>query len=141
MPIKYDVFRDGHFIHAVGTGVITAKDFVDYEIAHPMDKRVKEPLNELIEIQPGATMELSKKDISEIIDKRKTIKGLPTLHKCAIVVPYVDSHSWDLARYYEGMAELHYPKSVIVFGNMQTARIWLGVEDKSPEEQVFMSQQ
>jgi hypothetical protein len=138
MPIKYDVFRNGHFIHAVASGVMTGAEFIEFEVAHPTDERVKAPLYELFEIQDGATVQLSKEDIEKVLKMRKEIETLPTPHKCAIVISYVDSHAWDLAKYYEGMVTLHYPESVIVFGDIRTARIWLGVEDVSKEERVIV---
>ena len=39
-----------------------------------------------------------------------------------------DFHAWDLAKFYEGMFRLHYPEVVIVFADVVTARIWLGME-------------
>jgi hypothetical protein len=41
MPITYSVYREGHFIHAIAESPLTAKKFVDYEVAHSIDKRIK----------------------------------------------------------------------------------------------------
>ncbi|MBI4719659.1 MAG: hypothetical protein HY770_00150 [Chitinivibrionia bacterium] len=130
MPIKYDVFRGGHFIHAIATGVLAPDECIEFEVAHATDERIASPLSELLEIRDGACVQLTKDNISTVLEKRKRMKRLPTPHKCAIYVSYADSHSWDLA--------VHYPESVIVFGDVKTARIWLGVKDVSPEENAFI---
>lgn len=127
MPIKYDISADGHFIHAIADGVITPKEFVEFEVAHGSDKRLKPPVDELLEIKSGAFNNINKDDVSEVLQQRKTLSDLPTPHRCAIVIANNDIQGWNIAKYYEQMVTLHYPASVIVFGDMQIAKIWLGI--------------
>jgi hypothetical protein len=45
-----------------------------------------------------------------------------------MVISVGDAVGWDVAKFYEGMVRLHYPKDIIVFGDERIARIWLGIE-------------
>jgi hypothetical protein len=134
MPIEYNVSNDGHFIHAIANGVLTPEEFIEFEVAHASDKRLNPPVNELLEIEYGACKNITKDDISKVLERRKEIEKPPTPHRCAIVVPYDDDQSWNIASFYEGMVILHYPESVIVFGDLRIARVWLGVEETNSIE-------
>ncbi|MFH2138193.1 MAG: hypothetical protein ABII88_06745 [Candidatus Omnitrophota bacterium] len=129
MPITYSVHSNGTFIYAIASGIVSKDEFVKYEIDHANDPRVKTPLRELLEIKYGACAALSKEDFDKVLEERKKIKNLPTPHKCAIILSYSDVKGWNLAKFYEGMVNLHYPESVIVFGDMHIASVWLGVEN------------
>lgn len=128
MPIDYSVSEDGHFIHAVATEPVTSREFVDYEIAHAIDDRIRVPVSELFEVRRDSLKEITRKDILKVIEKRKEIEKPHTHHRCGIVVSFNDIHSWDIAKFYEGMSTLHSPESVIVFGDDLVAKIWLGIE-------------
>lgn len=128
MPITYHVHDNGHFIHAVAKGVITSEEFVEYEIAHIDDSRVKPPVVELFEIQQGARKQVSLNEVAQVRLRLKDKLKSPRSHRCAIVASYSDDEAWDLARFYQTMVELHYPNTVIIFGDVDIARIWLGVE-------------
>ena len=128
MPVQYRVLKDGHFIHALVTGVVSGEEFVDYEVAHAVDDRIKPPVSELLEIEHGAMRRITKDDLVRAMDRRREIAQRPVPHRCAILVSLNDTHGWDLAMFYEGMATLHFSESVIVFGDERTARTWLGVE-------------
>ena len=134
MPIEYSVSRGGHFIHAMATYPVTPQEFVEYEVTHAIDKRIKTPLSELLEIGHGALRHITKDDMSRVLQQRAEIKSLPIPHRCAIVVSYGDARTWDLAKFYEGMVMLHSPESVIVFGDINTAKLWLGVDENRPNE-------
>ena len=134
MPIEYLVSRGGHFVHAVATHPVTRQEFIEYEVAHAIDKNIKTPVSELLEIGHGALRHITKDEMSRVLQRRAEIKRLPLPHRCAIVVSYADAHAWDLAKFYEGMVMLHSPDSVIVFGDINTAKLWLGVEDIQPNE-------
>lgn len=132
MPIDYSVSHDGHFIHAVASGSVTGQEFVEYEVAHATDKRIVPPASELIEFRHDALRLVTADDVSRAIAKRAEVHKQPVPHRCAIVVAGPDDHAWNLAKLYEGMAKLHYPEVVIVFGDSGIARTWLGVEDDPP---------
>ncbi|MDY6844921.1 MAG: hypothetical protein SVW57_12605 [Thermodesulfobacteriota bacterium] len=129
MTITYSVHKGGHFIRAVASGTVTGDEFIEYEIAHAADDRIIPPVSELLEIQHGAFKNVSQDDISRALSMRKESQKLPIPHRCGIVVASRDTHAWKLAKFYETMAILHYPESVIVFGDLHIARTWLGVED------------
>ena len=128
MPITYEIYREGHFIHAVATGTLTSQDFINYEIQHAADTQLKPPAVELMEIFHGACKNLSPDDFEEILEHRKNRAPEPVQHRCAILVSYGDAHCWNIAEFYSGMVNLHLPESVIVFGDARIARIWLGVD-------------
>ena len=46
MPITYKVYNDGHFIHAIATNPLTNQEFIDYELVHATDKRIKQLCDE-----------------------------------------------------------------------------------------------
>lgn len=128
MPITYTVSIDGHFIHSKTSGRVSSREFIEFEVAHAIDKRLTPPIAELFEIENDSLKNISEKDISEVLDQREKIVNLPNPHRCAIVVALGDIHSWNLARFYEGMVTLHYPEDCIVFGDTMVARTWLGID-------------
>ena len=115
MPIHYQVNHQGHFIHAVTEGDVTADEFVNYEIAHATDDRVRPPVDELFEININALKNITTDDITRIFDQRKKVPHPPQPHRCAIVVKLGDTHSWKIAKFYETMVALHAPENVIIF--------------------------
>ena len=128
MPITYDILNDGHFIYAKTHGNVTGKEFVDFEVAHAIDKRLKPPAVELLEIENDSLKNINENDITKVMDRREKLVNLPTPHRCAIVVSLGDIHGFDLAQYYGGMVSLHFPEDVIVFGDVVVARAWLGID-------------
>ena len=128
MPIEYSVSDDGYFIDTTASGLVTPQEYIGYEMTHVVDKRVRTPFSELLVIESGAFEQITRDDISRVIEQRRELAELPIQHRCAIVVAMSDFHAWDLAKFYEGMFRLHYPEVVIVFADTITARIWLGVE-------------
>jgi len=127
MPIKYTVLNNGHYIHAVAEEKFSSHEFIKYEIDHATDSKIKSPIVELFEIRPFALDDISQQDIQQILEERKKINIKPKRHKCALVVSTADIKGWDIAKFYEGMLMLHSPEIVIVFGDINTAKIWLGV--------------
>jgi hypothetical protein len=134
MPITYNVYAEGHFIHAIAVSPLTPKEFVDFEVAHAIDARIKPPVSELFEIAADAFAHITMDDMKEVIKRRGEVKGLPTPHRCAIALGSLDDHSWDLAKFYEGMVMLHSPESVIVFARADIARRWIGFENIQPNK-------
>jgi hypothetical protein len=128
MPIDYTVSSDGHFIHAVAVEPVSSREFVDYEIEHAMDERIRPPVSELFEIRRNSLKNITRGDIEKVIERRKMLNKAHTKHRCGITVPVDDTRTWDLAKFYEGMSTLHFPEVVIVFGDPRLARVWLGME-------------
>ncbi len=131
MPISYKVIDDGHGIIAHAEGTVSAKEFIDYEVAHATDNRIRTPVSELLIIENKALSLITNGDMERILELRLEIEQKPTPHRLGIVIPDSDPHAWNLARFYEGMVELHSPESVIVFGDEVIARTWLGLGDGS----------
>ncbi len=134
MPISYSVLNDGHFIHALAASPLTGQEFVDYEVAHAIDERIKPPVSELFEISADAFKQITMEDMQEVLRRRTEVERLPIPHRCALVLGSLDEHSWSLARFYEGMVMLHSPETVIIFAHASTARMWLGYGNDNGED-------
>ena len=93
MPIKYSVSHDGHFIHAVASGLVTSQEFIEYEVAHAIDERIKSPMSELLEIKHGAFRLITIEDVSKVLERRKGVEQPPKPHRCAIVVSLANAHA------------------------------------------------
>ena len=132
MPIRYAVRADGRFIHATAYDTVTDKDLVEYEIAFASDERITHPADELLEFKRQSVVEVTRDGILEALERKKGLAREQVDHRCAIVVPYGDSVTWDLAKFYESMAMLHSAYGVIVFGDVAIARLWLGVDGDQP---------
>ena len=91
MPIEYSVSGDGHFINAVASGHVTAQEFIEYELNHAVDKRIRAPLSELLVIEPGAFRQITTGDISRIIEycRRASIKQQPMR-----ILPFMARRRW-----------------------------------------------
>jgi len=135
MPISYRVLDEGHFIHAVAKPPVTKEEFIEYEIAHAVDERIQPPLSELFEISAESLKDITMDDMKEVLKHRDKMDRPPQPHRCAIALRSLDDHSWELAKFYEGMAMLHAPESVIVFANVENAKQWIGYEDIDLEKQ------
>ena len=107
MPITYNVYAKGHFIHAVAEAPLTPQEFIDYEVAHAIDGRIKTPVSELFEIAAKAFRYITMDDMKEVLKRRGEVKRLHTPHCCAIALGSLDDHSWKMAKFYEGMVMLH----------------------------------
>jgi hypothetical protein len=93
-----------------------------------VDETIKPPTCELFEVKTGIIMEITLKGTKTIIRRRKKLKRDRINHRCAIVVSPDDSQIWNLAKFYESMSLLHEPAFVLVFGDMEIAKKWLGIK-------------
>lgn len=128
MPISYEVCNDGHAIITIADGILTADEFIEYEVAHAIDESIRSPVAELLIVKHNALAKITVDDVRKVLKRREEIERKPTLHRCGIVVQYNDIHSWNLVKFYEGMVVLHSPEVVIVFGDEGIARTWLGIK-------------
>ena len=126
MPIEYEIQSEGRFINATAHGIVTDEDFIEYETVHVIDERIKPPVDEMLEIAPSAVIRLTHEGIRRALKKNKELGRNKIRHRCAIVVRHPDEIAWDLAKFYESMARMHAPSSVIVFANPDIAKLWLG---------------
>jgi hypothetical protein len=129
MPIKYNVLCAGHFVQAVASGIVTDDEWTEYEITHSVDDRIKLPLCELLRIDYDTYRNVTKDCFLRTLERRKDLDKRPVPHRCAVVVTPGDVQGWSLTKLYEGLRALHYPESVIMFGDEQMAMIWLGFEE------------
>jgi len=129
MPIEYAVSNEGRLVHATASHPVKYEDLAEYETTASNDARVKHPMSELFVVEADALKGITKDDIEKVVEQRKAQPSPTKPHQCAIVISLEDAASWKVAKFYEAMAKLHYPKNVIVFGDIKIARIWLGVEE------------
>jgi hypothetical protein len=80
----------------------------------------------MLEIAPSAVIRLTHEGMRLALKKNKELGRHKIRHRCAIVVRHPDEIAWDLAKFYESMARMHTPSSVIVFANPDIAKLWLG---------------
>lgn len=128
VPISYSIHHGGHFIHAIATYPVTKEEFIEYEVVHAIDSRITSPLSELFEFSANSLKHITMDDMREVLKRRNEIDRLPLPHRCAITLNSLDEHTWYLAKFYEGMAMLHSPETVIVFANAEVAKKWIGLE-------------
>jgi hypothetical protein len=133
MPILYRISDNGHFIHAFAEPPVTKEEFMDYEVAHAIDKRIKPPVHELLEIYPDALKDITLEHMKEVLQRRSEVKHLPQPHRCAISIHRIEDHSLNLVKFYRGMIMLHYPAHVNIFANTETAKNWLGLDNTQPK--------
>jgi hypothetical protein len=126
MPIEYEVQEDGRFVSAKAFGTVTDHDLLEYEVAHASDERIKAPADELLEITTDAKVLLTREGIEQALRKVEEMGARYPCRHCAIVVRCFGKETWELAKFYETTARLNAPPSVIVFGNVEVANIWLG---------------
>jgi len=128
VPIEYSVREGGRFVHAIARGEVTNEEFIDYETKRGGDARVKASCRELLEVPAGVLRLVTREAIEEALSRRAA-KAARAPHRCAIVVSYSDSAAWDLAKLFEKLAAARSPGSVVVFGDVGTAKTWLGASE------------
>ena len=126
MPVQYEVSADGKFVRATATGEITPEEIHEFIQAIARDDRVKPGFRELFDVSHISASKVEKESFARI---RQLVlqnpKRLPGSH-LAIVVG--SGSSFDKAREYERIASPGV-ENVIVFNDLHTAEVWLGVTD------------
>ncbi len=131
MPIFYRVENDGHFIKSFAIPPVSKEEFVDYELAHAIDKSIKPPACELLSIYNNAFRNITPNDMKQVFDRRNELNQIPHPHRCAIAVNFSVDSSWDVVEFYWGMVMLHRSEAVHIFDNNDKAIKWLGIQDTS----------
>jgi hypothetical protein len=139
MPIKYNVLRAGRFIQAVASGIVTEDEWIEYEITHSIDDRIKPPLCELLRIDYDTYRNVTKDGLLRALESRNHQDKRHVPHRCAVVVTPGDVQGRSLTKLYEGLRALHYPESVILFGDERMAMTWLGFEEAEYSEPASLS--
>ena len=52
-------------------------EFVEFEVAHAIDKRIQAPLSELLEIEHGALAHITKDEMTQVLQRRTEIESPP----------------------------------------------------------------
>ena len=126
MPVRYTVSSNGLFIHAVAHGLLKSDDIYQYINDISQDDRVKPGFSELFDVHEMTESQV----IPELFgDFRKLIRDDPKRKrggKLAIVVR--TNSSFNKAQQYE-RSVMPDVQNVIVFNDVHTAKIWLGVTE------------
>ena len=120
MPISYEVSDGGHFVDTKATGAITEEDLLRHQAALLADPRVKPGAYELFDATLADGSDLSEEVIPKIVDVDRAHAERLRGGKCAIVVRTGLELADRLQRAHRG------PHAVIVFFNLDVARVWLG---------------
>ena len=126
MPIRYEVSADGNFVRATATGEIAPEEIHAFIEALIRDDRIKPGFRELFDASPITSskveMDAFPKIRQLVLQNPKRTPG----SQLAIVVG--SGSSFDKAREYERIASPGI-ENVIVFNDVHTAEVWLGVTD------------
>ena len=126
MPVRYTVGSGGLFVHAVAHGVLTSDDIRQYINDISQDDRVRPGFREIFDVCAIKESQV----IPEVFgDIHKLILNDPKRKrgsKLAIVVS--TNSSFNNAQRYE-RSVMPDVQHVIVFNDVHTAKIWLGVTD------------
>ena len=130
MPIEYTVSPDGKFVYAVATGVLKPDEIYRYVHETAEDERIEPGHREIFDVREILESEVSPESFDKI---RELIIASPKRkqsNKLAIVVR--KSSSFYNARRFESMVR-DGVQNVIVFNDIHTAKVWLGVNDMEIE--------
>jgi hypothetical protein len=118
------------FVRAIATGEITPEEIHEYIREVAQDERVKPGFRELFDVRHISRSQVTPESFTHIRQLAKdNPKRLPGT-RLAIVVS--SGNSFDKARKYEALASPDL-ENVIVFNDLQTAEIWLGVRHTDTE--------
>ena len=130
MAITYTVNPSGTFVYATATGELFLADIEEYFQKLVKDDRIVDDYRHLFDVRPINSSEMNLAAFQKL---RQVITQHPQrrrLRQLAIVVS--TDASFENARLYERLAEAE-QEQVIVFNTVQTAKIWLGVDDMPNE--------
>ncbi len=130
MSLTYGVSADGSFVYAVAGGHLRPEDVLEYETAISADDRVKRGFKEIVDVSGITEASITADDFQKVRDMMRASGKRTRRNRLAIVVSR-DS-SFKNARYFEQLVDPEL--TVIVFNNIQTAMVWLGVTEKDLKE-------
>jgi hypothetical protein len=130
MPVRYEVSADGKFVRATATGELKVEEIHGFIKAVAEDDRIKPGFLELFDVRRISASQVKPESFARIrqlvMDNPKRLPG----SQLAIVV--ATGSSYDKARQYEAAASPDV-ENVIVFNDMATAEVWLGIPDMKTE--------
>ena len=129
MPIDYEVLKNGQFVYAVASGELTSEDLVGYDKALAVNHGIKDGFKELFDASRITRNDITKETVNQLVESNlQKSKDRVSGSKCAIVVS--GDLSFHLAKYFESQAA-DLDLTTIVFNDLSTARIWLGISKAS----------
>ncbi len=123
MPITYAVSDDGSFVWATVIASLTPEELFKYEQKTAKDERIRPGFRELFDVTQTDQVQVSKETMEQVRNLSAMNPKKGSGNQLAIVAR---GESFDHARYYEQIATPQL-QNVIVFNNLNTALIWLGV--------------
>lgn len=130
MPVRYEVSADGQFVRATATGEITPEEIRGFIEAITHDERVKVGFRELFDVSRISASRVAPESFLEI---RQLVMRNPKRRPGSPLAIVVGSgESFDKAREYERVASPAV-ENVIVFNDVHTAEMWLGVAGEKTE--------
>jgi hypothetical protein len=130
MPINYTLQNDARLIHAIADGRVTNENVVNFVTAIAHDKRIEPWADELFEIRPNCTVEVTYDGILKAIDQTENLVEKTKIFRCAIFIPHKDEKAWEMTKLYRAMAQRDEDISVIsLFSDIAAAREWLKIND------------
>ena len=124
MAIEYTVSKDGVFVEAIVTNLLTTEEVIEYITTIEHDKRIKLGFVELFDVSNMNVSQIDEDGLDQIVEKIQESEKRSRGTKLAIVVSR--GSSFDRAKYIE--KKVGESQNVIVFSRRSTAEIWLGVK-------------
>ena len=124
MEIEYTVSKDGVFVEAIVTNLLTTEEVIEYITTIEHDKRIKLGFVELFDVSNMNVSQIDEDGLDQIVEKIQESEKRSRGTKLAIVVSR--GSSFDRAKYIE--KKVGESQNVIVFSRRSTAEIWLGVK-------------
>lgn len=130
MAVRYEVSADGKFVRATATGELKVEEIHEFIKAVAGDSRVKPGFRELFDVRRISASQVKPESFARI---RQLVKDSPKrLPGSQLAIVVATGGSYDKARQYETAASPDV-ENIIVFNDMATAEIWLGVTDMETE--------
>ena len=126
MPVRSQISADGTYVRTTASGILTIEDITESIRGLVGDDRVKPGYRQLFDVRSISESALTSESMERIRDANATNPKKTPDSQLAIVVGTGDTYSE--GRTYEAVATPAV-ENVIVFNNLQTAEIWLGVKD------------
>jgi len=126
VPVSYTVSTDGSFVWATVIASLTPEELYEYEQKTAIDERIRPGFRELFDVTQTDQVEVTKETMEQVRNLSAVNPKKGKGNQLAIVAR---GQSFDHARYYEYITAPNL-QNVIVFNNLNTALLWLGVSIK-----------
>jgi len=124
MPIAYTLEQDGTFVLANATGVLTVDCFLAMQGQMKADPQLRTPHSTLLDVRHASDIRIAEDDLDKIV--RSLSAGPRTLGAERLAIVATQELAFRLGAIY-GEREKEVKEDVIVFYQMDVARLWLGL--------------